>query len=83
MRPKIAGEYDGAESLIAAVESGLGVALIMARTARHYAGRVHFKSLTHEPEPVCIAAGSRADRSGDKPLAAFIENLRQAAQAFA
>jgi DNA-binding transcriptional LysR family regulator len=79
LRPKIAGEYDGAESLIAAVESGLGVALIPTRAARHHGGRVQFKALTHEPEPVCIAAGYRADRSGDKPLAEFIENLRQAA----
>jgi len=83
LRPKIAGEYDGAESLIAAVESGLGVAFITTRASRHYAGRVHFKTVTHEPEPVCIAAGYRADRSDEQPLAVFIENLRQAAQAFA
>ena len=83
VRPKIAGEYDGAESLIAAVESGLGVAFISTRSARHYAGRVHFKTLTHEPEPVCIAAGYRANHSSDQPLAVFIENLRQAAQALA
>ena len=83
LRPDIAGEYDGAESLIAAVESGLGVALITTRTARHFAGRVRVKTLAHEPDPVCIAAGYRADRSGDKPLAVFIESLRQAALAFA
>ena len=83
LRPKIAGEYDGAESLIAAVESGLGVALIPTRAARHHGGRVQFKALTHEPEPVCIVAGYHADRSGDKALAVFVENLRQAAQASA
>ncbi|MDP3072807.1 MAG: LysR family transcriptional regulator [Opitutaceae bacterium] len=83
LRLKIAGEYDGAESLIAAVESGLGVAFITTRAARNYASRVHIKAVTHEPEPVCIAAGYRAERSGDKPLAVFIENMRQAAQSFA
>lgn len=81
LRPKLAGEYDGAESLIAAVESGLGVALIPTRAARHHGSRVQFKPLTHEPEPVCIVAGVRADRSTEPPLAEFIANLRRAAQA--
>lgn len=81
--PEIAGEYDGAESLIAAVESGLGVALVTTRSVRHFVGRVHFKTLTHEPDAVSIAAVCRTERSGEKPLAVFIGSLRQAAKEFA
>lgn len=78
--PNVAGEHDGAESLLAAVESGLGVALVTTRSVRHFAGRVHFKTLTQEPDAVSIAAVCRKERSGEKPLAVFIESLRQAAK---
>ncbi len=80
LRPQVAGDYDGAESLIAAVESGLGVALVTTRSVRHFAGRVQFKTLAQAPDAVGIAAVCRAERSGEKPLAVFIESLRQAAQ---
>jgi LysR family transcriptional regulator, benzoate and cis,cis-muconate-responsive activator of ben and cat genes len=83
LRPEIAGEYDGAESLIAAVESGLGVALVTTRSVRHFAGRVHFKTLTQEPAAISIAAVCRTERSGEKPLAVFIGSLRRAAKASA
>ncbi len=78
-RPRIAGEYDGVDSLMAAVESGLGVALVTTRTASRVPDRVRLKKLSAPPEPLCIAAGQRADRSGDKPLAVFVEELRKAA----
>jgi hypothetical protein len=32
---------------------------------------------------LCIAAGHRASRAAEKPLAVFIEELRHAARAFA
>jgi LysR family transcriptional regulator, benzoate and cis,cis-muconate-responsive activator of ben and cat genes len=83
LSPGVAGEYDGAESLLAAVESGLGVALVTTRSVRHFAGRVHFKTLTQEPDAVSIAAVCRTERSGERPLAMFIESLRQAAKEFA
>jgi len=82
-RPRIAGEYDGVDSLMAAVESGLGVALVTTRTARLVPERVRLKTLSAAPEPVCIAAGHRANRADDKPLAVFVEELRKAAPAFA
>jgi DNA-binding transcriptional LysR family regulator len=82
-RPRIAGEYDGVDSLMAAVESGLGIALVTTRTARLVPERVRLKTLSAAPEPVCIAAGHRASRADDKPLAVFIEELRKAASAFA
>jgi DNA-binding transcriptional LysR family regulator len=82
-RPAIAGEYDGVDSLLAAVESGLGVAIVTTSTARLIPNRVRLKALTAAPNPVCIAAGHRASRASEKPLAVFIEELRHAAQAFA
>ena len=81
LRPRIAGEYDGAESLLAAVEAGLGVAIVSARTAHLFPTRVRLKNLTAAPAPLCIVAGYRADRADDKPLAVFVEELRRAALA--
>jgi LysR family transcriptional regulator, benzoate and cis,cis-muconate-responsive activator of ben and cat genes len=82
-RPRITGEYDGVDSLMAAVESGLGVAIVATRVGRLVPERVRLKALYPPPPPLCIAAGYRADRAEDKPLAVFIEELRRAAQAFA
>jgi len=81
LRPQIAGEYDGLESLMAAVESGLGVALLTSRTAHRVPERVRLKKLSAAPEPVCIAVGHRDDRADDKPLVVFVEELRKAAAA--
>jgi DNA-binding transcriptional LysR family regulator len=83
LRPRIAGEFDGLESLMAAVESGLGVALLTSRTAHRVPERVRLKKLLAAPEPVCIAVGHRDDRTDDKPLAVFVEELRKAALALA
>jgi DNA-binding transcriptional LysR family regulator len=77
--PTIAGEYDGVDSLMAAVESGLGVALVTTRNAHLVPQRVRLKKLSVAPEPLCIAVGHRAGRADDKPLAVFIEELRKAA----
>jgi DNA-binding transcriptional LysR family regulator len=82
-RPRIAGECDGGDSLMTAVESGLGVAIVTNRTARFAPERVRLKPLADAPPPLCIAAGFRADRAADKPLAVFIEELRNAARALA
>jgi DNA-binding transcriptional LysR family regulator len=81
--PKVAGEYDGAESLITAVESGIGVAVVTDRTAKLFHNRAQFKSLSPGPEPLCIAAGYRNDREDHQPLAVFVEDLRTAAKAHA
>jgi len=80
-RPSIAGEYDGVNSLMAAVESGLGVAIVATHNSRLVPERVRLKMLSEAPPSVCIAAGYRADRAGDKPLAVFVEELRKASSA--
>jgi DNA-binding transcriptional LysR family regulator len=82
-RPVIAGEYDGVNSLLASVESGLGVALVTTSTAPLLPKRVRLKPLSLAPKPLCIAAGHRVDRESDPPLAVFVEELRHAAQTFA
>jgi DNA-binding transcriptional LysR family regulator len=82
-RPRIVGEYGGAENLMAAVESGLGVALVTTQMARLFPTRVRLIVLSPSPEPVCIAVGHRANRAEDKPLAVFVEELRKAATALA
>jgi len=80
--PRISSEYDGVDSLMAAVESGLGVALVATRMGRLVPERVRLKTLSPAPPPLCIAAGYRADRTDDKPLAVFVEELRNACSAF-
>ena len=80
-RPKIAGEYDGAENLMAAVESGLGVAVVTTQMARLFPNRARLITLASAPESVLIAVGYRANRTDDKPLAVFIGELRKAAPA--
>lgn len=79
LRPRVAGEYDGVESLMAAVESGQGVAVVTRRTADRVPRRVQLRPLASAPDPLCIAAGCRANRAGEKPLAVFVEELRRAA----
>ena len=83
VRPRIAGEYDGVDSLMAAVESRLGVALVANRSGRLVPQHVRLKALAAPPEPLRIAVGHRAERSADKPLTVFIEELRNVARAFA
>jgi LysR family transcriptional regulator, benzoate and cis,cis-muconate-responsive activator of ben and cat genes len=80
-RPRITSEYDGVDSLMAAVESGLGIALVATRMGRLVPERVRLKTLSPAPPPLCIAAGYRADRADDKPLAVFIAELRNACSA--
>lgn len=80
LRPKIAGEYDGADSLLAAVESGLGVALVTTRSARRVPGRALLKTLDHGPKPLCIAAAHRTTHADPALLAVFVEYLRNAAK---
>jgi DNA-binding transcriptional LysR family regulator len=80
--PAIAGEYDGVESLMAAVEAGLGVAVVTAGTAKLFPSRGVLRPLEPAPPPLCVAAGHLATRAQDKPLAVLLAEFRKAAQAF-
>ncbi len=77
---RIAGEYDGANSLISAVEAGLGAALVVERMACSFP-RVALKPIKPEPEPVAIAAGLPSAKAEDPMLRVFVEELKRAAQA--
>ncbi|QYM79132.1 LysR family transcriptional regulator [Horticoccus luteus] len=79
LRARVAGEYNGVDSLLAAVESGLGVALVAERIARLFPARTRMKVVSAPPGDLCIAAGCRTDRASDKRLAVFVEELRGAA----
>ena len=69
--------------MLRALVAGLGVALVTTRTADRVPKRVQLKTLAPAPAPLCIAAGHRTNRADDKPLAVFIEELRQAAPTLA
>ena len=49
LRARIAGEYNGVDSLLAAVESGLGVALVAERIARLFPTRTRMKVVGAPP----------------------------------
>lgn len=79
-RPRVVGEYDGVDSLMAAVASGLGVALVATRKGRFVPSQVRLRQLQQAPDPVCIAAGFRVERAGEKPLGVFLGDLKAAAR---
>lgn len=80
-RLRMVGEYDGVESLLAAVAAGLGLALVTPRAAHCVPARVVLKRIQDAPPPVCVAVTRRADAANHQPLAVFIEELRRAAAA--
>jgi DNA-binding transcriptional LysR family regulator len=73
--PRIVGEYDGAMSLIAAVEAGQGVALDF-ETLAHIAGeRVVLRPLTPAPPSLPVSVAYRAD-GVSATTAAFVAAAR-------
>ena len=83
LKPVIAGEYDGISSLMAAVEAGLGLALLGGRSARTAPAGVVVRPLRDGPEPGCVAAGTPAARTNDPVRRVFIAELEQAARSMA
>lgn len=80
IQAKVAGEYDGANSLAAAVEAGLGAALVVERMACSFPHRLVLKPLHPTPPPVVIAAGIATSQRADPILQVFVEELKRAAQ---
>lgn len=78
--PVVAGEHDGVESLVAAVASGLGVALLAPRAGHFLQERAKLLPIVPEPPQLCVAAGRLASRVEEKPLAEFVEELLAAAR---
>jgi DNA-binding transcriptional LysR family regulator len=77
---KVAGEFDGVASLGAAVEAGLGVALV-AEGSR--LDRVVMLPLVPAPEAVCVAAGLMAERKVPAMIGVFVGELRRVADEMA
>jgi DNA-binding transcriptional LysR family regulator len=73
---KVAGEFDGVTSLGAAVEAGLGVALVAAGSRIE---RVAVVALEPEPEPVCVSAGLPVSRDTSPVTAVFVAELQAVA----
>lgn len=76
---KVAGQYDGITSLIAAVEAGLGAALVVERTAI-FSGGVLLKTLKPGPKKVCIGVGVSTAKEPDAFAKVFIGELLTTAQ---
>lgn len=72
---KVAGEFDGLESLLTGLRAGMGVALIGKGAAKAGRGKLVAKALDPPPPPVQVALGLAADREPDKVLAGFVEEV--------
>jgi LysR family transcriptional regulator, benzoate and cis,cis-muconate-responsive activator of ben and cat genes len=81
LQAKIAGEFDGVSSLIAALEGNLGIALLASASRIDQGSRQRLitRRLAIEPQPIEVAAGVRGDSVTSAQVLAFIEELKQAA----
>lgn len=81
LQAKIAGEFDGVNSLIAALEGNLGIALLAESSQINRGPRQTLvtRPLDSPPERIQVAAGVAANREPTAQVLAFIEELKQAA----
>lgn len=81
LSPKIAGEFDGGTSLLAAVEAGMGLA-VMGEASRPPDGchRVVALAVTDDLPRIPVAAGIPSNRDTPPKVLAFIEELKRAAK---
>ncbi|MCP5546764.1 MAG: LysR family transcriptional regulator [Akkermansiaceae bacterium] len=82
LQSKIAGEFDGVISLIAAIEANLGIALLAESSHPDPTGRGRLTSrpLRESPAPIKVAAGLPTARETEPPVLAFVEELKAAAR---
>jgi len=82
LQAKIAGEYDGIVSLSAAVEAGLGIALVAetSRIDRGSGARLVMKALADAPGTTGVGAGLPAHGEVPARVLAFVEELKVAAR---
>ncbi len=78
IQAKVAGEFDGIESLTAAVEANLGCAIIAetSRVVRDEDKRVMSRPMTPELQPITISAGVIARYAPPPHVLAFIEEMK-------
>ena len=77
LQAKVAGEFDGVSSLMAALEGNLGIALLAAGSS--LGGRVTARPLAVSPPRIAVAAGVSSASPPTAQVLAFIEELKRAA----
>ncbi len=82
LQAKVAGEFDGVSSLVAALEGNLGIALLAESSPIQVGQRQKLvaRSLTDEPIRIEVAAGVSSKQSPSAQVLAFIEELKKAAR---
>ncbi len=82
IQAKVAGEFDGVSSLTAALEGGMGIALLSESSGvdRSQRGRLITRQLIDEPEPIKVAAGIPDAEISSPQVMTFIEELGRAAR---
>lgn len=81
LQAKVAAECDGGSSLLAAVEAGMGVAVIGETGAPPdgCGARVVVKRMAEEPKAIQVAVGYSRSREPGVVVRSFIEELKRAA----
>ena len=75
---KVAGEFDGATSLAAALEGGLGVALVASASRLESSDLLVGRPIVPPPEQLCVAIGLPAHGAISPLVEVFVEELRRA-----
>jgi LysR family transcriptional regulator, benzoate and cis,cis-muconate-responsive activator of ben and cat genes len=84
LQAKVAGEFDGVSSLVAALEGNMGIALLAESSSMHWGQRQRLISrpLSDAPQRIEVAAGVSSEQPTSAQLLAFIEELKKAASDF-
>lgn len=82
MQAKVAGEFDGISSLLAALEAGMGVALLSDSISidRGQREALIARPIENAPGRLWVAAGVSNEQPCSPAVLAFVEELKQAAQ---
>ncbi len=78
-KPRIIAQADGAPSLVAAVESGQGIAFGPSTFSSANGGRIRFVPISPPPPPLEVGFAIRRRRPGEL-VNAFVESLRSSAR---
>lgn len=79
VQPVIAGEFDGVESLMAAVGSGLGLAIVTDRNRKRLAPGVQLRPILPTPPEIPIAAVCLSESARKPVMRSFLQALIEAA----
>ena len=75
---KVAGEFDGATSLMAALEGGLGVALVAAASRMDTSDLLVGRPIDPAPDRLCVAVGLPAGKTIPPLVEVFVGELKRA-----